>query len=163
MKGSILDIPVIFIILFGFAFLILFSYAMVFELRSSLDDIDNYPTLAKEQVDSILGIMKFFDYGVLIIFISLSITTILLARNLPSHPAYFILSVVSMVIVMIIIYIIQEVFTSIASNSSFVTYSNSFPIMSTILNNSAYFALGLFILISLAIYIRGDSVATQII
>jgi hypothetical protein len=155
MKGSVFDIPVIFIIILFIAISIIFGFIVLSNFGTAIDGMSDMPTEAKAAVSSIITIYKFFDAGLAILFVGLVITTVLLARNIPTHPVYFILSVLAMVIVMIFCYVIKEIYSAIASNAAVVAYSNQFPLTALLMDNIPMLALGIFVLISFAMYTSG--------
>ena len=155
-KGSVFDIPVIFVILLSLALTVIFSYVILTEFATALDNT-NIPEIAKDQVDKIIGYIELFDMGIMVMFITLGITTLLLARDLPSHPAFFILSVLGMIIVMFFTWIIQEIYTGVIGSAALTPYAVAFPLTSQLMTNLPYVALGLFVMITLAIYTGGES------
>ena len=160
-RGSVFDIPVIIIIMFGLAITIVFGYVILANLAVTLDDISVVPTLAKDAVDQIMDYFKIFDFGFAILFFSLIVSTVLLARNIPTHPVFFILSALGMVIVMIFAYAIKSIYEGIVTSPEIATYAQAFPIMNGVMLNLAWFALAIFIIISLAMYGgAGEKIAT---
>jgi hypothetical protein len=157
MRGSIIDIPVIIFAVFFTAFFTIVFYTVFAAFNTEIQASSDIPLAAKQVMVKFDSIFKLMDLGLATIFVSLSLATLILARSVPSHPIYFIVGVISMVVVMIICKIVTDVYAYIASQAPLVAASNSFPAITFIMSNLSMWALGMFILLGLMMYTGGNN------
>lgn len=149
-KGTILDILPLGIIIFSFALSIIFSYSLYNQMLGTgfLNQ-----TAQSQQIGSIiLPQFKVFDNLFIAAIIGLSITSIIAAARVRTSPLFFFISLVLYTIVLIISYVINQTYQSLASNSSLVASVSAFPKLNFIMNNFLLFMMIMGTLITIALY-----------
>lgn len=149
-KGTILDILPLGIIIFSFALSIIFSYSLYNQMLGTgfLNQ-----TAQSQQIGSIiLPQFKMFDNLFIAAIIGLSITSIIAAARVRTSPLFFFISLVLYTIVLIISYVINQTYQSLASNSSLVASVSAFPKLNFIMNNFLLFMMIMGTLITIALY-----------
>lgn len=149
-KGTILDILPLGIIIFSFALSIIFSYSLYNQMLGTgfLNQ-----TAQSQQIGSIiLPQFKVFDNLFIAAIVGLSITSIIAAARVRTSPLFFFISLVLYTIVLIISYVINQTYQSLASNSSLVASVSAFPKLNFIMNNFLLFMMIMGTLITIALY-----------
>ena len=133
MRGSVLDLPIIAIILLGGVIAVIVGF-MVF---SSINNA--WPTAAGTQshyvLDKAISTFTLFDQVFLMGAMGLCIFSIISAFYVNSHPVFFIFSMIGLGVVILINTIVSNVFWEFVSSSAISSYANSFPFMVTFMKN----------------------------
>jgi len=133
MKGSVLDLPIIAIILLGGVIAVIVGF-MVF---SSINNA--WPAAAGVQSKYVLNkavsTFTLFDQVFLMGAMGLCIFSIISAFYVNSHPVFFIFSMIGLGVVILINTVIANVFWEFVNAPAIATYANSFPFMVTFMKN----------------------------
>ena len=130
MKGNILDIPIILIVLFVFAIVVLTSFTI----------LDKFGTIAGDNINQTYitqgeNALRGFDAGFLLLVIGFFIGTIISAFFINSHPVFFIISFLGLIIMVTISTVFTNAFIEIASTPGLVDTGNQFPITVAVFQN----------------------------
>lgn len=157
MRASIFDIPVIAVVTLITAFMIILFYTFFLTFQTFVNTQPDMPIEAKNAMVQMNDACKLLDMGLAIIFLALSITTLLLARSIPTHPMNFFLGVIAMIIFVFICKLLSDIYIEFVSNALLVTAANAFPIIGYIMTNLVFWVIGMFVLITLMMYTGGDN------
>jgi len=151
-KGQIPDMFMIIVVLLLFA---LTTITMVTFYNSYTDSLEGnqafnntWNTAIEEKADAL---NQSYDYIFMFIVFALAILTIVLGLNVRSHPVFFFISLLLLVIVTVVSAIFSDVYTKLATNStaSIEATASTYTIMPFVMNHLPMFMffLGMFIMI----------------
>ena len=151
-KGQLPDLFLIIVILSLFAIttvtMVTFynSYTETLEGNAAFDNPWN--EAVEENADNL---NKGYDYLFMFILVGLAILTIVLGLNVRSHPVFFFISLLLLVIVTVVSAIMSDVYTQLATNSSSAieATASTYTIIPFVMNHLPMFMffLGMFIMI----------------
>lgn len=156
MKGSILDLPYIIAVLFFLAVSIFVSYELLYAIDQE-GVFDEYNQSA-EILDEGLAAMSLFDTGFVMLAMGLGIAVIITAFMINTHPAFFVLSWMMLVIVIFISAMLVNAFDQVASASQLATSTAQFPLLIELFMNMPLFCLVIGTMVALAMYGKGTGI-----
>jgi hypothetical protein len=154
-KGSLLDVPIILVVLFIAALFVIVVLKIVISLTDSLATSESIrPETQASMLEAKAQIPKVFDFLFLILFIGLPLFSCFLAFFNNIHPMLFYASIGLVVIIVVMGATIGDVWERASSSEGFGDMARSLPMTDYILNNMAVYAFLVFLLISGATWIR---------
>jgi hypothetical protein len=133
MKGSVLDLPIIAIILLGGCLAVIVGFMVFSNIEA------NWPEAAGVQsayvINKAVSTYTLFDQVFLMGAMGLCIFSIISAFYVNSHPVFFIFSMIGLGVVILINAVISNVFWEFVNSPAISTYANSFPFMVTLMKN----------------------------
>jgi hypothetical protein len=154
MRGSLLDVPIIGVILLSGAI-------TIFVVVLMLNAINNaWPVAGESKAVLTAGVNSFrtFDYMFVIVAVGLGCFSIISAFFIKSHPAFYIISAILLIPVTVLgAAQITNVFMEFASSGVMVATANAFPYIVTFMQNFPTFCLVISILIAIAMYAKPES------
>ena len=129
-KGFVLDIIVVVIIMFVFGFAILITDKIMTGIETALPD--NSTTINKTIFVEVHNTMSIFDEVFVFATIGFFITTLISAFMIDAHPAFFIFSLIMLIILIVIGTQLTNVWLAIASSPQMSDISSKYPMMTTI-------------------------------
>ena len=151
-KGQLPDLFLIIVILSLFAIttvtMVTFynSYTETLEGNTAFDNPWN--EAVEENADNL---NKGYDYLFMFILVGLTILTVVLGLNVKSHPVFFFISLLLLVIVTVVSAIMSDVYTQLATNSSSAieATASTYTIIPFVMNHLPMFMffLGMFIMV----------------
>lgn len=151
-KGQVPDLFMIIIVLTLFAIttvtMVTFynSYTQTLEGNEAFDNPWNNAVEAKADT-----LNAGYDYLIMFILIGLCMLTVVLGLNIRSHPVFFFISLLLLVIVTVVSAIFSDVYTKLATNSSSAieATASTYTIIPFVMNHLPMFMffLGIFIMV----------------
>jgi hypothetical protein len=132
-KGTILDLPVIVIMLFALGVSIFFGYKLLLEFISGTEGYLNPSNIALLERGKTA--MQVFNYGFLFITVGFGIGAIIGAFMLDTHPIFLPFSIMMFIIFLFITAQFTNVFYEIASLVEFTAVTDAFPVIVTVFKN----------------------------
>lgn len=152
-KGNMLDLPLIIILLFGFAFMILLSNVILTEFRAVAVDTGMNVT----HIDSGLTAIGALDAMFIFATIFLGIATFISAFFIRTHPIMFVMSFILLIIFTIISSFFTNAFTEIINIEPFATTVNSFPVLLAVMQNLPLIMTVMGVIVVIALYAKGGA------
>ena len=153
MKGSILDLPFVVAALMLLGVSIFVSYTILYEI-----DADGTFDLWNESADVIdegVAAMSLFDSGFVLIAIGLGLSVILTAFMINTHPVFFVLSWIMLVMMIFISAMLTNAFDKFATSTMMAGALGNFPILTEFFRNMPLFCLIIGSLVAIVMYARG--------
>lgn len=158
-KGQVEDLFIIMI----FSFVIIFTVVVAFQLNGILgttlnDTLNDTPNITNV-IEKTEQAISTFDIMFAILLAGLIISTLIGAFLLDTHPVFFWISLIILVIVIITAALISNIATDTLGGSQFSASYSEFPIMKFFLDNLPLASLVIGALILIALYVKRGSVA----
>jgi len=141
MKGTVLDTVLLPILIFGMFVGVVFGLTIMNGINETgmlSISIPNFSTI--------------MDYGIVFIFFGSLIAAIISAFMIRTHPIFFVISVIMLIIISVTFPVLSNVFMGFATNSQITTYSNQLPLTLNVFANLPIFLVITGILIIIALY-----------
>jgi len=121
-NGSGMDIIYILSFLFTFAIVTVVAFTFYSGYTDSISDNDVFDNEVNDQVEQqAVATLHAWDYLFVFILIGLTITTVMGGFMLRTHPAFFWISLLLLIMAIILSAVLGNVFSSVAENPSFGT------------------------------------------
>lgn len=147
MKGSLLDVIFIPVVLLALSAMIIVGALVLDGMGSAL------PTEAQPFIAQGEAAMQTFDYTFVIIAAALGIGSIALGFMYPSHPIFFVVGLIMMVISAITTPAVSNAFGTLVSSDAIASTAANYPIMTWFMENSlVLFALIIGAVLMIAMY-----------
>lgn len=147
-KGSMMDLPYIIAILFIFSI----SVFVTVKFLGAFDAAWTYGGVGQEIITQGKSAMYTFDYMVVFLGIGLSITTLIGAFMIRTHPVFYVFSTFLLGIMVIVSAQITNAFDKFVTSPAFASIGNSFPMMIYFFRHFPLFILISGILIAIVMY-----------
>lgn len=135
-KGSGMDIIYILAFLFTFAIVTIVAFTFYAGYTDSIADNPNFDNAINDQVEEqAIATLHAWDYLFVFIMVGLTITTLLGGFMLRTHPAFFWISLLLLIIAIIIAAVLGNVFGSVTSTSSFSTAAGELSVIPFFMNH----------------------------
>jgi len=154
-KGSVLDMFIIPIILLGIGILVYVGAIILNQIEPNISAIS---PAASPAINRGIQAINTFNWSFLIIAFALGFGSILFGFFYPSHPIFFVLGMLILVISMITTPMVSNVFETFIGSTTVSTVSSSFPIINWFMTNMLPIFMtitGFFMLIILYTNLRG--------
>lgn len=147
-----------FIILFVFAFLAIVGWKAWNSFYTEFNTTQHYADMPEEATDFWSGEIHgqyptVIDNAFLIVLIGLWVFLLMSSFHMDTHPAFFGLAIIMLVIVLIVVAIFGNMFDDITSDPE-LDFPNEFPIINFIMEN--FLVVAVFIVISIMIAMYGN-------
>jgi hypothetical protein len=152
-KGNMLDLPLIIIVLFAFAFVVLISSVILDEFQDATHDTNINQTYIDRGIDSVIMLDSMF----LVVTIMLGIATAIMAFYIKTHPVFFAISFVLLILFTLISVFFTNTFVFIYEHDTFADVAPSFPLIEYIFKDLPLFIAVIGIIIMIALYAKGGS------
>lgn len=153
MKGSVTDLPIIVVVLFGGALAIFVAYLVLSSLITAWPVGLAGSTQSLYVMNAGLAALTVFDTMFLLYAFGMGMVVIVSGFFIDSHPGLFVFSVLLYLPIVIVTSAqISNAFYAIASSSTFVSISNTFPLISTLILNLPLFVLAIGILTAIVVH-----------
>ena len=152
MRGSVLDLIIVFVIL-GIT---MFGLVMGLKIYNAFVDSDAWPTTAVGNSTSTaaLASLDVINYGMLFLAVGLVVTLIVSAFFIETHPIFFIVSIVLLLVVVVVSAPITNAFMEIATSDSLATESAQYDIATHVIGNIPLIAVVGGFLVIIALYAK---------
>lgn len=151
MKGSLLDLPIILVLVFAGAITIF----IVFLVLSAVNSAWPVSGVSKDMLQAGVNAFSVFDYMLLFFGIGLGAFTIISGFLIDSHPMLFVFSAVILLPISIFLAAqITNVFNEFASTAAFVPVANEFPYVMVFMRSLPIFCLIIGILTAIAVHAK---------
>ncbi len=127
-KGSLLDLPYVLVILVVIGLVIMFSYFILKEFRDNTSDQLTSPH-AQLALNEGLNTLKLFDFFFIMILVGATIGVVIGAFYINSHPAFFWIAVLVLVICGLLGAILSNVFDEVTSDDKLGNTTEEFKII----------------------------------
>ena len=135
-KGSGMDIIYILSFLFTFAIVTIVAITFYNGYTDSIADTDVFDNAANEQVEAqAVATLHAWDYLFVFILIGLTITTLMGGFMLRTHPAFFWISLLLLIIAKVLGAVLGNVFGAVTSTASFGNASAQLNIIPFFMNH----------------------------
>lgn len=140
--NAVLDTAMVIVVLVIFGLLTIFTWNIWQDLKPSLDASFNESVEAQAAVDVIeTRYPSLFDGLFLFIFIGLWITTLIASFMIDTHPIFFIVSFILLIIVLVSAVYIGNFYEEIVTTDSMGDSYTYFPAMHHVLSNLLIYAI----------------------
>lgn len=152
MKGTLTDLPIIMVLLFGGALTIFITYFVLGEIFAVFPtDVTQSTQIFQKGIDA----FTVFDQMFLVFAIGVSMFTVISAFFIDSHPVFFIFSALLMLPIIIFGSAqVTNVFYEFATTSTFTSVSNTFPYITTFMTHLPLFFLIIGILTAVVMHAK---------
>ena len=158
-----MDLGFLAIIIFSLSFSLLFSLAVYTSFYTNTIDLiqgDSELNQTKYDLENELSIINsrilfnfnFFDKITFMLFIVLFISTSYFALNLNTHPVYFIASIFTFIVVILIAWFIQQMYITAVGIDALTSAGNSLEYINLLMINLPMIIALLFIILAIIIY-----------
>lgn len=152
-KGSISDLPMVMIILLAFAICTLIAWTIWAEWQDKYDAIDSND-YQRNITESASIAIKAMDWIFIILFIGLTIATIVLAFQIPTRPAMFFISLMLVIFMIVLAGILADVFTGFEEAERISNATSTFTTITTFFDLFPTYMLIVGFLIMIALYAK---------
>lgn len=132
-KGSILDIPIIIIVIFAFAFTVLIGTVILTEFRDI--NTENDLGLEEDHINDGLNALSAMDYMFVFFAVGFGLASAVLAFRIRSHPIFFFFALLLTIIFIILSVFFTNAFVLITENEMISTISGDFPLINQVMQN----------------------------
>lgn len=138
-KGSIVDIFLIIFIVFSFFIVIIISGFLLTSFTNTINDsgINFNMTYLQKGSDALQG----FNSGLIFIAFGSLIAVVLSAFYIKSHPAFFVISLIVFIILMVITPVFTNIADAFATSDQFSDTANNFDLAVLLMRNLPIFAI----------------------
>ena len=150
-KGNILDIALLTVFLFAFAFIVLLSHVILDEFETAVAGTDVNTTY----IDQGQAAVGMFDAMFIFVTIFLGIAVMISAFFIRTHPIVFVLSFILLMIFTVISSFFTNTFIEIVDIEPFATAVNSFPAMLNVMQNLPLIMTIIGVMVVIALYAKG--------
>ena len=136
-KGSLpLELLLVLVILFGFALIVFISKTLVDDINTDIQADTDISQVAKTNSANMAArLPTIFDAGFVLLFVLMWIAILFFGYNIDTYPAFFIISIVFLIIVIMIASNIESGYNEFMTDSDFSSMSTSFPMTNFILTH----------------------------
>jgi hypothetical protein len=156
MKGSVEDIVIIGVVIFVLAIAALISYT-VLAAFGSMPVIAANPT-ALNTVVAGLSAIALLGNSVIFLTVAFGLAAVISAFYTDTHPVFFVFSLMSFSICIMVISIFSQIFIDIANNSAFLPIAGNFYQMIQVITNFPIIGVMLGALILIALYTKRNDI-----
>lgn len=149
MKGSVFDLPIIAIMLLVGGLSIIVVYVVLSSFTAAIPTGVTGSTEALGVLNSGKAAFTAMDTAFLLLGVGLCLVSVISAFYINSHPAFFIFSIIGLVVVILINTMVANVFNEFATNSAIVAYANDFSFMVLFMQNLPVISLVFGIMIAI--------------
>lgn len=153
-KGYIQDMIMIIVFLFVFATSTFFAMVVYNEYRDKTADTMEETEVQKSIVSDAIRTLNIMDYMFLMLFMGLTISTIVTAFFIRSHPVLFVLSIILLFVILILAVTFSNVFEKISQQPSMANATNTYTIIPEIMGKLPLYIFGVFVLVALAFFAK---------
>lgn len=137
-RGNLLDILWVGIFLFAFALTVVIGWLVLTSVNDAFQANDQIGIEGQQIInDSTNRYVAVFDGIFMFFLVAVSIMVIVSAFWIKTHPIFFGVSLVVLVIFVFLFNIFGDVFMEVGSNPALVNYTNSFSIIPFVMDNYA--------------------------
>lgn len=152
MKGSILDLIVVVVILCVILAATLISFKVYNEL--STEDFWSDTSTGTKARDGVGRVFNVMDFGYLLILGGAMMGAVISAFFIQTHPVFFVISFIILIIVVAISPVISNAFMEMATSSQFTTEGQSLDIMTHIMGDLPIIITVFGVLVAIALYAK---------
>lgn len=159
MKGTVLDLIVMVVILCAFFIAVLFGLKVYNEMSG--EEFWTQTTAGQTASQSLERTFDIMDYAFLFILVGSGIGTIISAFFIQTHPVFFVVSFLILIIMIAVSPIISNAFMEVAANEHFSTEADSMDIMMHSMGELPIVITVFGILVTIVLYAkygRGDNI-----
>jgi len=159
MKGSILDLPLIIAAVFMFSIAVLTSSMILTEFQDNTKDIETSSgnKINQTLLDQGQTAIQALDFMIMFAVIGLTISTIIFSFFIKTHPVFFVMSVILLMVFVLISVFVTNTFVEFVSVEPFSNTINNFPLMYEILTNLPLITTVMGIIIPIALYAKSKT------
>jgi len=151
MKGSLLDLPIVIVLLFAGAITIFIVFLILSSVNSAWPVAGESKTVLQAGVD----VFSVFDYMFLFFATGLGVFVIISGFMIDSHPVLFVFSALFLLPICIFLAAqVANVFNEFATTSAFLPVANEFPYMMVFMRALPIFCLVIGILTAIAVHAK---------
>lgn len=150
--ANIGDIMVAMFMLFILAAGMLLSIYVTDQIRNSETSQTYLTEEQRAPMSTVRGVIMGFDNYMLIIFIGLSVVSIITAVFVRTHPVLFVLMMVAQLILLVLSQVFYDVWTQLASTSEFVETANELTYTNLIFKYLPLFTLVISAIVAIVSY-----------
>lgn len=157
-RGNPQDLMIILILAVFFIFGSIIGYNLMSKFNEKYQQIDKADTMSKTVLNkSTNAYPSLMDVGFLLFFIGSILATIVTVYFIDTHPIYFVISLLVLIVVLVTAYMMSDVTNRLLSVDAFSQTITRFPIMTFIATNlfNTSIIVGGIILLVLYAKIRG--------
>jgi len=149
-KGTIFDLFIISMIMLLVAISVLVSYYVLNQIANT----GTWSATSTSILTSGLSALTMFNYGFVIVFVGVSIATLIFAYMTPQHPIFFVVSLLLIIILMTIVPQYSNAYEIFIADPQISTVAGTFPVINYIMGNLPYFIAGLAFALMFVSYMR---------
>jgi len=154
-KGSIIDIPLIIIVVFAF---IVVSLTGMLVFTSMNDALQNSTSIANQSKiimnDNYTRYPNIFDGIITFFFIGLSLASIIGAFLIKTHPAFAILSFIILLVFVLVAAVFSNAYETLTVGTALSAAANNFPASTFFLGNFVWYIMIISIVIAVVMYAK---------
>jgi hypothetical protein len=158
MKGSILDLPIILVILLVGAITVFLVYYVLTAVYSVWPSTTAAELQSKQLMARGIEAYTIFDQMIVVLSVGLGMFSVMSGFLIDSHPMFFIIT--ALLLLPIIIYtsaVMTNVFDMFATTDAMISVSNTFPYTVILMRNLPLFSLILGAFIAIATHAKSGS------
>jgi len=139
-KGNIPDLVFILVILFIFGMLTFIGFTIYGSWSDQVMDDPLFNTTVGNSIDdSADRSLAVLDYAFVFIFLGLILSTIILGFQIRTHPVFFFLSLLALIVVVILGAQFSDIFTTFSESGDIAAATSNYVIIMYVMNNLPMF------------------------
>ncbi len=154
-KGIVVDAIFLIVVVFMFAFMAVIGYLVMSKFNDSMQGDKQAPDLAKSMSQKFTSrYVALFDYGFLTLLVLLFVVTLVSGMMFETHPAFYVISFLLMVFLVIVMAVFGNTFYDFRNNSNIAPYASQFVIIPFVMDHFVAILVVLLMVISVVTYAR---------
>jgi len=153
-KGFMQDILMLMLFLFMFAICTYIALTIYNEYRDRTQGTMDESATEKLIMDNAIKTLDILDYCFLMLFMGLTISTVITAFFIRSHPVLFVLSLILLFIILVMAVVFSNVFEKFGEQAAIQNATDTYTIIPEIMGKYPLYMLGVFILVALAFFAK---------
>ena len=126
-KGNILDIPILIVMLFGFAGTIIISFILLSSFNDKFQELTVEPEVKTMVSDSVTSYTNVFDKIFIFVYVGLTIAICISAFFVETHPIFLGVFVILLIIYVLISGFLSDGFSMMMTSEQISAASSQFP------------------------------------
>jgi hypothetical protein len=154
-KGNIPDLVFIVVIMFTFAIMVFLGFKVYSAYSDQVMDNEYFNTTTGVAIDeAAYRTLAVLDYAYIFLFLGLILSTIILGFQIRTHPVFFFLSFLALIVVTIVSAQFSNIFSTFTESPEIASITSNYIIISYIMGNLPMFIVFAGIAIMVVFYAK---------
>jgi len=154
-KAGVMDIVFILVFLFILGISTFTAYMIYNKYQERTAELETFNNSLTERIDdSAYATLTAFDYLFIFIFVGLIIMAIVSTFTIQTHPVFFFVSIMLLIITIILAAPISNIFEEVANETAFSNASNAYTVIPYFMGRLPFFMLMVGAILFIALYAK---------